>query len=212
VAPPFVVRRIVPFAPLAQASAAFTQLTAARLLPVPEVSAVQAPAGPIESPSRRPRSRGDKGGHEDRRRHDEGHCRPAPGRLPLSAHDASLRSFAAFAQARPFTLGAFSSAAYGERSTPATSGGQRRRKVAARSVACGGAVGPVRRSTAVRPHVANTGLMRDPPRTARLAAGARGGSRTRSTNGLAATLRKHPEFKGMVVTRRGDEVYLRRKK
>ncbi len=31
-------------------------------------------------------------------------------------------------------------------------------------------------------------------------------------NGLATALRKHPEFKGMVVTRRGDEVYLRRGK
>ena len=31
-------------------------------------------------------------------------------------------------------------------------------------------------------------------------------------NGLSAALRKHPEFKGIVVTRRGDGVYLRRKK
>jgi hypothetical protein len=31
-------------------------------------------------------------------------------------------------------------------------------------------------------------------------------------NGLATALRKHPKFKGIVVTRRGDEVYLRRKK
>ena len=31
-------------------------------------------------------------------------------------------------------------------------------------------------------------------------------------NGLAAALRKHPEFKGISVTRRGNEVYLRRKK
>ena len=31
-------------------------------------------------------------------------------------------------------------------------------------------------------------------------------------NGLATALRKHPELKGIVVTRRGDEVYLRRKK
>jgi hypothetical protein len=31
-------------------------------------------------------------------------------------------------------------------------------------------------------------------------------------NGLSTTLRKHPEFKGIAVTRRGDDVYLRRKK
>ena len=31
-------------------------------------------------------------------------------------------------------------------------------------------------------------------------------------NGLSTALRKHPELKGIVVTRRGDEVYLRRKK
>jgi hypothetical protein len=31
-------------------------------------------------------------------------------------------------------------------------------------------------------------------------------------NGLATSLRKHPEFKGIAVTRRGNEVYLRRKK
>jgi hypothetical protein len=31
-------------------------------------------------------------------------------------------------------------------------------------------------------------------------------------NGLATAVRKHPEFKGILVTRRGDEVYLRRKK
>jgi hypothetical protein len=31
-------------------------------------------------------------------------------------------------------------------------------------------------------------------------------------NGLAAALRKQPEFKGIFVTRRGNEVFLRRKK
>jgi hypothetical protein len=31
-------------------------------------------------------------------------------------------------------------------------------------------------------------------------------------NGLAAALRKHPEFKGVSVTRRGNEVYLVSKK
>jgi hypothetical protein len=31
-------------------------------------------------------------------------------------------------------------------------------------------------------------------------------------NGLATALRKHPELKGIFVTRRGNEVYLRRKK
>lgn len=31
-------------------------------------------------------------------------------------------------------------------------------------------------------------------------------------NGLATGLRKHPEFKGIAVVRRADEVYLRHKK
>lgn len=31
-------------------------------------------------------------------------------------------------------------------------------------------------------------------------------------NGLATALRKHPEFKGITVTRRGAEVFLKRKK
>jgi hypothetical protein len=31
-------------------------------------------------------------------------------------------------------------------------------------------------------------------------------------NGLATALRKHPEYKGITVTRRGADVFLRRKK